>query len=284
MKTRVLTGLVAFLILIPFVVFSDTWFFTAGVALCAVISLWEALHCVGLHKNFWLLIPYGLVAAGTPFAIRYLGTEPTLTMVAPALFILMLYTYAVCVFGRGKVNVADACGGFVTALYAIGGFSALVYLHDFHEGGRFLYLLAFIGAWVTDIFAYFSGRLFGKHKLIPEISPKKTVEGSIGGMLFSVLAFLGFTFVYNTWLVGLLFNGEAVKMQLTLSYPLMAAVGLIVSVVSQIGDLSMSALKRYYGIKDFGKIFPGHGGMLDRMDSILFMCLVLFCYRMMTVL
>ncbi len=277
MKTRVLTGIVAFLIFVPFVVFSDTLLFPIGIGLCAALSIWEALCCVGLHKNFWLLIPYGLVALAAPISIRFWGVTETLTAAVPAVFLLMLYTYAVCVFARGKINVADACGGLMTALYAMGGFAALIYLHDFHVGGRYLYLLAFIGAWITDIFAYFSGRLFGKHKLIPEISPKKTVEGSIGGMLFCVLAFVGFTFVYNTWLVGLLPEVTVPEVTKSLPYLLMVVVGLIVSVVSQIGDLSMSALKRHYGIKDFGKIFPGHGGMLDRFDSVLAVAITLAC-------
>lgn len=277
MKTRVLTGIVAFLILIPFIIFSDTLLFPIGIAACALIAVWEALHCVGLHKNFWLLIPYGLVALAAPFSIRYWGVDETLTAAVAVVFLLMLYTFAVCVFARGKVDISAACSGLMTSLYAIGGFAALVFLHDFHVGGRFLYLLAFIGAWFTDIFAYFSGRLFGKHKLIPEISPKKTVEGSIGGILFCVLAFLGFTYVYNTWLVGFLPEVTIPEMTTTLSYPLMAVVGLVVSVVSQIGDLSMSALKRHYGIKDFGKIFPGHGGMLDRFDSVLAVSITLAC-------
>ena len=277
MKTRVLTGVIAFLILIPFVVFSDTLLFPIGIAVCTLIAVWEALHCVGLHKNLWLLIPYGLVALAAPFSIRYWGTDETLTVAVAVVLLLMLYTYAVCVLARGKINIADACGGFMASLYAIAGFCALIYLRDFHVGGRFLYLLTFIGAWFTDIFAYFSGRLFGKHKLIPEISPKKTVEGSIGGMLFCVLGFIAFTYIYNTWLVGFLFDGEAVKMELSLSYGLMAIVGFVVSIVSQIGDLSMSALKRHYGIKDFGKLFPGHGGMLDRFDSVLAVSIALAC-------
>lgn len=277
MKTRVLTGIVAFLVLIPFIIFSDTVAFPIGIALCAVIAVWEALHCVGLHKNLWLLIPYGLVALAVPFSIRYWGIRETLSAAVVAMFLLMLYTYAVCVFARGKINVADACGALVTTLYAIGGFGALIFLRDFHVGGRFLYLLAFIGAWITDIFAYFSGRLFGKHKLIPEISPKKTVEGSIGGILFCMLAYLGFTYVYNTWLVGFLPDVTVPEVTTTLSYGLMAVVGLVVSVVSQIGDLSMSALKRHYDVKDFGKIFPGHGGMLDRFDSVLAVSIMLAC-------
>ncbi len=272
MLTRIITGIVAFLILIPFVIFSATLAFPIGIAFCALLAVWEALHCVGLHKNFWLLIPYGLVAVAAPLSVRLWGVSETLTASVAAILLLMLYTYAVCVFARGKLDISSVATGFMTVLYSIVGFASLIYLHDFHEGGRFLYLLVFIGAWVTDIFAYFSGFLFGKHKLIPEISPKKTVEGSIGGMLFCVLAFVGFTYCYNMRFWGLLPEGSA-----TLPYWMMAIVGLVVSVVSQIGDLSMSALKRHYGIKDFGKIFPGHGGMLDRFDSVVAVSIVLAC-------
>ncbi len=272
MLTRIITGIVAFLILVPFIIFSETPAFPIGMALAAVISVWEALHCVGLHKNVWLLLPYGIAAIAAPISMRLWGVDETLMAGIAVIFVLMLYTYAVCVFARGKLDISSVFTAFMTVLYSIAGFAALVYLHDFHEGGRFLYLLAFIGAWVTDIFAYFSGYLFGKHKLIPEISPKKTIEGSIGGMLFCVLAFVGFTYCYNMRFWGLLPEGSA-----SLPYWLMAIVGLVVSVVSQIGDLSMSALKRHYGIKDFGKIFPGHGGMLDRFDSVVAVSIVLAC-------
>ena len=127
-----------------------------------------------------------------------------------------------------------------------------------------IYLLVFIGAWITDIFAYFTGVLFGKHKLCETISPKKTIEGSVGGILFCALAFV-------------LFTVFALDTEVTLwKCAVLAGAGVIISIVSQIGDLSMSLIKRHYGIKDFGKIFPGHGGMLDRFDSIIAVALTLF--------
>ena len=277
MLKRVITGIVAFLVFLPFIIFSDTVALPIGLGLCAAIAVWEAFHCVGLHKNLWLSLPLYPIAAAAPICMRCLGIDTTLTMAVVAIFVLMLYTYAVCVFSKGKVDISAACTALVTCLYTMGGFAAIIYLHDFHAGGRFLYLLTFIGAWITDIFAYFSGRLFGKHKLIPEISPKKTVEGSIGGILFCVLAFLGFTYIYNTWLVGFLPDAALPEVTVTLPYVLMAVVGFVVSIVSQIGDLSMSAIKRHYGVKDFGKLFPGHGGVLDRFDSVLAVAIILAC-------
>ena len=132
----------------------------------------------------------------------------------------------------------------------------VVYIRDFGANGKYLYLLIFIGAWVTDIFAYFTGVFFGKHKLIESVSPKKTIEGSIGGTLFCALGFVVMGIVANS------FGCNA-------NFVFLAIGGVIISVISQIGDLIMSVIKRHYGVKDYGRLFPGHGGMLDRLDSIL---------------
>jgi len=124
---------------------------------------------------------------------------------------------------------------------------------------------------VTDTFAYFCGMLLGrggKHKLIPDVSPKKTWEGSIGGTVFCIGAMVLFGFVISK-----------INAQVQVNYILLAVGGLFISIVSQIGDLCMSVIKRTYGIKDYGKIFPGHGGMLDRFDSVLAVSVILavFC-------
>ena len=141
----------------------------------------------------------------------------------------------------------------------------------------YIYLLAFVGAWVPDTFAYFTGMLFGKHKLIPDVSPKKTVEGAVGGVVFCVLAFVGFGLLYNNlWVIE---GGGKLPLWI------MAVMGVLVSIVSQIGDLSLSLLKRKYGIKDFGKIFPGHGGVMDRFDSVLAVSIMLLvCFTALSVL
>ena len=150
-------------------------------------------------------------------------------------------------------------------------------VHDHIRGGEYLYLLAFLGAWVTDVFAYFTGVLLGKHKLIPDVSPKKTVEGAIGGVVFCTLSFVGFGLLYNHFWAA---DGEK-----TIPLVAMAIVGFLVSIVSQVGDLSLSLLKRKYGIKDFGKIFPGHGGVMDRFDSVLAVSVMLtVCFVIFTIL
>jgi phosphatidate cytidylyltransferase len=158
---------------------------------------------------------------------------------------------------KGKVTFAEVGELFLVSVYIVAAFNAIIDVRDFAFGGKYLYILIFAGAWITDIFAYFSGVLFGKHKLIPEVSPKKTIEGSIGGTLFCVISFIVF---------GLIVDGF---FSMNANFIFLAISGLVVSILAQIGDLIMSVIKRQYGVKDYGKIFPGHGGVLDRFDSIL---------------
>lgn len=123
---------------------------------------------------------------------------------------------------------------------------------------RFYILMPFVAAFLSDAVALFAGMAFGKHKLAPELSPKKTVEGAVGGFLGATAAMMVYGLIWQRF-----FQLEG------LSYPTLAVYGALGSIVSQVGDLSFSCIKREYGIKDFGKILPGHGGVLDRFDSVI---------------
>lgn len=263
MVKRIVTGVVAFLVLIPFLIFSDTWALPIGLSACAVLAVIEITRCVGVHRRFWITIPLSLLAAATPICVRWFGWVNMVQMAVGATLLLMLYMLAATVFSYGRIALTEVCTAFVLCLYAIMGFSSVVYLHDLSEAGKYLYLLIFIGAWVTDIFAYFTGMLFGKRKLIPEVSPKKTIAGSVGGTLFCMAAFVAYAFV--------LFNQGTHWIQ----YVYFAIIGLATAIVAQVGDLAISVLKRHYGIKDMGKIFPGHGGVMDRFDSVVAVATVL---------
>ena len=276
MLKRILTGVVAFcFVLVPVLFLADTVALPIGVALFALIAAYEILHCVGLHKNLWLSLPMYLMSGAYPFVLRYMAGDG-LALMPLFMCVPLMTTLAVAVFSHGKVDIRDASSGYVLWVYSFVGFMALIYMHDMIAGGQYFYLLAFLGAWITDIFAYFTGKLLGKHKLIPDVSPKKTVEGAIGGVVFCVLSFVGFALLYNSlWVV----EGAG-----KLSLVLMAVIGILVSVVSQIGDLSLSLLKRKYGIKDFGKVFPGHGGVMDRFDSVLAVSIMLLvCFTTLSV-
>ncbi len=278
MLKRVLTAAVALCIFVPVLIFSETWAFPALFALCALIGVVELLRCVGLFRNPWISVPLCLMALLAPLGVRYAlvnrgAEEGTVCTVAlGVLLLLTVYLLGVAVLGHKKTDITAVGTAFTVFLYTVGGFAGVVCLHDMFSS--FFSIMVFVGAWITDTFAYFSGRLFGKHKLIPEVSPKKTIEGSVGGTLFCVLTFVGMTFLYNKTGIWGSHN--------ELSIWLMLPAGLLVSIVSQLGDLSMSQLKRHYGIKDFGNLLPGHGGILDRFDSVLAVSLTLLVFFMAT--
>jgi phosphatidate cytidylyltransferase len=134
--------------------------------------------------------------------------------------------------------------------------------------GEYLVWFVFIGAFATDTFAYIFGNLMGKTKILPIISPKKSLEGSIGGIFGCILLMV---------LVNLLATSLGwVSIKIPLHH--FIVVGLLCGIISQIGDWAASAIKRYVGVKDYGKIMPGHGGVLDRFDSILFVAPVIYFY------
>jgi len=132
-------------------------------------------------------------------------------------------------------------------------------------------LLALFCAWFSDTGAYFTGRAFGKHKLCPEISPKKTVEGAIGGLLGGVIGMTVFKLVADS-MAHTLTVYPPIEMAAgpQISWGAVFALGIIGSTISQIGDLSFSVIKREFGVKDYGNLLPGHGGILDRFDSVTF--------------
>ena len=259
MLKRIITSVVAAVfVLLPALIFSHTVVFPLAVGIVTVIGIFEMLKCIGLHKRLSLAIPIYLAALVLPMGVRYCEDRMLLATVCFIFAVAyLIYLFVHIIWSHGSLGFSDGALLFITSLYIIAAMSCIVYIRDFGEGGKYGYLLIFIGAWITDIFAYFTGRFLGKHKLIEDVSPKKTIEGSIGGIVFCTLSFVVFGVVINAF-----FNGSA-------NLIFLAVCGFIASVVSQVGDLIMSVIKRHYGIKDYGKIFPGHGGMLDRFDSVL---------------
>lgn len=276
MLKRIITAIVAICVLVPILIFSDTWVFPIAIAICTVIGVFEMLGCAGHKKNLYITVPLCLAAAFMPLYARYVflnesdlsaSLQALLSLSLGLAFIFAVYIFGVAVFAHNKVTITDAGLLFAASFYIIAAFTSLVYIHDYIPHGKYIYLLAFICAWVTDIFAFFTGRFFGKHKLIPAVSPKKTVEGAIGGVIFCVIA----TVVFGLIIEKFFNTGSAISA----NYLVLAISGVFVSVVSQTGDLIMSVIKRHYGIKDYGKLFPGHGGILDRFDSVLAVSLIL---------
>ncbi|MFA5561682.1 MAG: phosphatidate cytidylyltransferase [Eubacteriales bacterium] len=262
MKQRIATGSVILLGLLLLLFLSDTLLWPLSCVLLSLAGNFEFLKVMGVQKKPAYSVPAYLLALAVPLlALACTMAEvPVTVCIVFVFFVLqvwMLYLFAVAVLARGKTPFAEVASVYLGTLYII--LSAVsLYLLRQREAGLLAVLPVFIGAWSTDTCAYFSGRFFGRHKLIPEVSPKKTVEGSVGGTVCCVAAFA----LYGL-LVGVLTD------DFTPNYPVLLLWGLLAAVLAQLGDLLMSLIKREHGVKDFGTLFPGHGGVLDRFDSIL---------------
>ena len=265
MKKRMITAIVALIVFIPVLIFADTWALPIVASLGSMIACFEMFSCVGQKKNIIFTLPTYVIALIFPILSRiayiYEFQQSFIKFALAVAVIAPLYMFAVAVFQTKKLCVTDAGLAAFSCFYIIAALTSLIYIHDFAILGKYVYLLCFIAAWVTDSFAYFTGMLFGKHKLIPEVSPKKTVEGAIGGVVFCAISMVVFGLIIENF-----FNPEN---SFHANYLVLAISGIVISVISQIGDLIMSLIKRKYQIKDYGKIFPGHGGILDRCDSVI---------------
>lgn len=265
MKVRIITSIVALAFIIPFFVFADVttptdplnYLFPLLFSLIAFISVWEMLHCLKQDKNYVISVPLYLAALAFPMLARILHDDMLLLVKLGIVTALAIgvYMFISIVFHFGKIPSSTIGLVFMTCFYIIGSNTAIVVLRNTPVTGKFLVLLPFLLSWTTDIFAYFTGRFFGKHKLIEAVSPKKTVEGAIGGLVFCSLAAILYGLI-----VGHFFD-------VTPHLIILSVGGIFMGIVSQLGDLVMSAIKREQGIKDYGFILPGHGGLLDRFDS-----------------
>ncbi len=260
MKQRIITGAILIALLVPVLIFSYTPIFSVMFTLLALVATWEILKCVGTGKKMAIAIPSYIFTLVVNVAAKWMpGRDYFAWSYIGAVFFFFVVLSIFSIFSKGKIPVDSLFSSFGGVFYVSSAFAALILLRESYLG-QYLYLFAIIIPIVSDTFAYFTGVFFGKHKLIPDVSPKKTVEGSIGGIVFS-----GIACVISVWIM-LNMNGYGATV---LQYVAVFAAGAAVAFLSQIGDLLASLIKRRYDIKDYGVIFPGHGGVLDRLDSIL---------------
>jgi len=225
-------------------------------AICALASF-ELLRAVRAPGGCFLYVWTALAAAAVPMGV-WLGQGEDVTLAAALLLLCALFGTAIRRYDTGEAVSLEhvlAClfGGVLIPRFL----SALVELRGM-ENGRFLVLLPVVCAFLTDAGAYFAGVLLGKHRGLTQVSPNKSLEGYVGGILSGAVFLL---------LYGLLLRSAA---GLAVSLPVLALYGLLGSAVTELGDLSFSLIKRLYGVKDYGDLLPGHGGMLDRFDSMVF--------------
>ena len=243
--------------MVPVAIFSHTLAWPITMTLLAVLSVYEVMHCVGIHRKIAFAVPF--YAFGFLPVLTWLFDDrgvPSDRVIVGAILLLFLCEFMGILLTKNAIPGEKIYSAIALVLYAVLGFTALTMARRF-PNGVFLFLLVFFGAWLSDTFAFFTGKAIGKHKLCPEISPNKTVEGAVGGVVGDAVCFALYAFVIQK-----AFNAPAGIWRFAL-------LGALLSVVGQLGDLFASSVKRYYGIKDFGNILPGHGGILDRFDSIL---------------
>ena len=271
MLVRTISSVVFLLVILPCIYFSSTPLFIALTVFLSAASVYEMLKCNGLGKKIGLSVPMYLVAL-IPILARFLSIDYFYKLIFPIIFVLSFAVMTVYTFLTDKPELGKVISTWFVSLYATAGFTSLVLLADISEKSSWhIMFFAFAAAWVTDSCALICGMLFGKHKLLPSVSPKKTVEGAVGGVLFCIAAFLLYAKILES-----AFQFEVA------SYIMIAACGLICGIVAVIGDLLFSAIKRASGIKDFGNIMPGHGGVLDRFDSVISISLVLLLFISIT--
>lgn len=265
MKKRIVSAVVFIALWIVILLVNNPIFDTAVVALISLIATYEyfkAFKNIGYNPISWI----GYVGCLAIFLTGgIIPEEYKLMLIKFIIPVGLLSAFAYIILGSVKRTIVDVAITVFSLLYIPVMFS-FVKLILAMEHGRFYILYVFCGAFISDTFAFLVGSKFGKTKLAPDISPNKTVEGSIGGILGVILSFVLITLLGNFKL----------GVQGNVFYWVL--VGIAASVAGQFGDLTASAIKRHCKIKDFGNIMPGHGGILDRFDSLMFVAPIVYLF------
>lgn len=264
MKSRVLTAAILILIAIPIIWFSDSIVLNIFVSLVSMVSVFELMNATKNTGKRTLTIVSILYSGSIPFLFCIPGDQ-RYGYITVIVFVYAILLFMLLLFKNEKYRLENIAVAFMMSNIIPVFLSSLIVLRRMpvtkiadERMGLIMMLLPILCVIVTDTFALFTGMLFGKHKLAKKVSPKKTIEGAIGGTLFGVAVFV----------VTMIICQNAYNIKINI--PLFVLFGLITSVMGQFGDLFMSIIKRHCEIKDYGNLMPGHGGMLDRFDSMIF--------------
>lgn len=257
-KQRLISGIVLVIIAFVTLYFGGmlTFFVTAGISL---IGMYELLKVIHIEKS-----PLGVVAYSGAILYYILLLMNLDQYDMPLILLVLIMLFAVYVFTFPKYQISSVAIAFFSLFYVTVMLSC-IYLIRMLEDGGYMIVLVFLSAWGNDTLAYCVGRLFGKHKMSPVLSPKKTIEGAVGGVL-------------GAGILGLIY-GCIAQHFITAEYNLIPVFGIVCAVgglISIVGDLGASAIKRNYDIKDYSHLIPGHGGILDRFDSIIFTAPIIY--------
>ena len=250
-KTRLLSGIVLVLLALLFIIHGGYLLLTV-LGIISLIGLFELYRVFGIEKSAPGIVGY--VAAIVYYLNLVFDFIPDSMMFVMALLIVCMCVF---VFGYPKFHANQIIAAFFGVFY-VAVMLSCIYETRSLEGGKYLVWLIFLCSWGCDTCAYCVGMLIGKHKMAPVLSPKKSIEGAVGGVVGAAL--LGVIYAAAT-------QGKMAE------YALICAVGALISMV---GDLAASAIKRNQNIKDYGKLIPGHGGILDRFDSVIITAPVIY--------
>lgn len=266
MVTRLISSAVGIVIAVLVLIFHDTFVLNVAIGAISAIMIYELLNAIKCFNTYVISFPSMLYAAVLPF---FITTQYSFLVT----FIYLMCVFTAAIFYHNKIKYTKTLLTIASTILVSNAMSVLIELHDYNSllGNKsigFMYLImGLCGAWLADSAAYFVGTFLGKNKLCPEISPKKTIEGFAGGILVTGLLFMLINFVYSK-----------IVPEIYVNYFTVCILGMLLAVVGTLGDLTASILKRQCGIKDYGNIMPGHGGLMDRFDSVLFVAPFLYAF------
>lgn len=255
LKERLTVGILGGIFAIALLTFGNIVHIGVAVSIIAIIGLYEIYKSLGLLKSNLPLCIIGFLAGALILYFSLMADFGRVFRLFITAYMIILLVYMV--LAHKTTSFTDIAKSMFATMYVSIFFAYLILIRKYNNG-EYLIWIPIITAWLSDTMAYTFGRLFGKHKLIPEVSPKKTVEGAVGGVLGGII----FMVIYGL-ICNISFNKEIDWITLSL-------LGMTGAILSQFGDLAASWIKREFGIKDYGNLLPGHGGVLDRFDSVLF--------------
>ena len=268
MKARLMTAVVGLSLFAAILCFFQTPVINVAVSIISVVAVYEIAQAVGCDRPRSLLLLCACFAAVVPF----LKTSLISNILPVLVYLLFVLVFLVVIRHYPDLDITRVGLLMMMSLGVSMALNCLVYIRDTAPSmsiGIYYVLIIFGSAWWSDAGAYFVGSRFGKHKMAPLISPKKSMEGLYGGLVVAVLGNLLvsclFSLLHNSQILG----GYS-PVDFHINYLYVALVSPVLALTGVLGDLSASVIKRRFEVKDFGTIFPGHGGMMDRFDSLLF--------------
>lgn len=264
---RIITTVIGLPIVILVFVFSNKYIIDVAIAIIAIIAMNEYIKCVSHKTKVISWISYLSVASIA--LVHVVPTEKLPTIFAFAVPTLLLILFLHVIISNMKITFENIVYTLMGISYILGFciFLPLVYGIEGNISGKILIWYIILSAWITDMSAFLIGQKFGKTKF-SKVSPNKSVEGCIAGIIGAIVVNLIFTFFMNY------------SLDTQISYITITIISIVLSIIGQIGDFAASSIKRYFEVKDFSELFPGHGGMIDRIDSVIF--IAPFAYLLLT--